>query len=56
MDRKFSLTLTKIVDFAKVSDFRQRVKIVPGLYAPVSYFDNLWEGVAIIIPLPRSLL
>ena len=56
MDRKFSLTLTKIVDFAKVSDFRQRVKIVPGLYAPVSYFDNLWEGVGIIIPLPHSLL
>lgn len=56
MDRKFSLTLTKIVDFAKVSDFRQRVKIVPGLYAPAAYFDNLWEGVGIIIPLPRSLL
>ena len=54
MDRKFSLPLTKIVDFAKASDFRQRVKIVCGLYAPVPYFDNLWEGeggVGGIIPL-----
>lgn len=61
MDRKFSLPLTKIVDFAKASDFRQRVKIVCGLYAPVPYFDNLWEGGGELgalspssPPLPRS--
>ncbi len=60
MDRKFSLPLTKIVDFAKASDFRQRVKIVCGLYAPVPYFDNLWEGGELGAlspsppPLPRS--
>ena len=35
------MTLTKIVNVAK---FRQGVRIVSVLYAPVPYFDNLWEG------------
>ena len=43
MDRKFCSSRTKIVDFAEAR-LQTTTKNLFCLYAPVLYFDSLWEG------------